>query len=173
MLTCLSGLQLSVWSVFTEWRAGLRKKDKKKQALTFRACLTVVVVAAQPLSCVRLCDPKDCSIPGFLVLRHLPDSAQTCIHWVSDAIQPSHPLSPPSPPAFNLSHHHDLFQWVGTSHQVDTKFWSFNFSINPSVNIQGYLGLTGLIFLQSQGLWRISSSTTIWKQQFFWHSAFF
>ena len=117
--------------------------------------------------CPTLCDSKDCSMPGFLVLRHLPDSVQTRVHWVSDAIQPSHPLSPPSPPAFNLSQHHNLFQWVGTLHQVDTKFWSFNFSINPSMNIQGYLGLTRLIFLQSKGLSRIFSSTTIWKQQFF------
>ena len=54
-------------------------------------------------SCLTLCDPKDCSKPGFPVLYHLPKLAQTYVHWVSDAIQPFHPLSSPSSPAFNLS----------------------------------------------------------------------
>ena len=69
-------------------------------------------------SCVTLCDPMDCSTPGSLVLHYLPESAQTHIHWVDDAIQPSHPLLPPSPPAFNLSQHQGLFQWVSCLHQV-------------------------------------------------------
>ena len=69
-------------------------------------------------SCPTLCDPTDCSIPGFPVLRHLPGRAQTHVHWVDDAIQPSHPLSSPSPPALNLSQHQGLFQWVGSSHQA-------------------------------------------------------
>ena len=69
-------------------------------------------------SCVTLCNPKDCSTPAFPNLHHLLKSAQTHVHWISDAIQPSHPLSSPSPPAFNLSQHWDLFQWVSCSHQV-------------------------------------------------------
>ena len=56
-----------------------------------------------------LCDSMDCSTPGFPVLHHVLGFAQTYIHWVGDAIQPSHPLSPPSPPAFNLSEHQGLF----------------------------------------------------------------
>ena len=60
----------------------------------------------------------DCSTPGFPVFHSLPEFAQTHVHWVSDAIQPSHLLSPPSPPALNLSHNQGLFQWVGSSHQV-------------------------------------------------------
>ena len=60
----------------------------------------------------------DCSMPGFLVLHHLPESAQTHVHWVSDAIQQSHLLSSPSPPAFHLSQHQILFKWVSSSHQV-------------------------------------------------------
>ena len=60
----------------------------------------------------------DCSMPGFLVHHHLLDFAQTHVCWVGDAIQPSHPLSSPSPPAFNLSQHWSIFQWVGSSHQV-------------------------------------------------------
>ena len=61
--------------------------------------------------------PMDCSTPGFPVLHHPPELAQTHVHWISDAIQPSHPLSPPSPPAFNLSQHQGLFQRVSSSHQ--------------------------------------------------------
>ena len=60
-------------------------------------------------SCPTLCDPMDCSTPGFPVLHQLPELAQTHIHWVSDAIQPSHPLSSTSPPDFNLSQHQGLF----------------------------------------------------------------
>ena len=69
-------------------------------------------------SCLTLCNPMDCSTPGFLVHHQLPELAQTHVHWVSDAIQPSHPLSTPSPSAFNLSQHQGLFQWVSSSHQV-------------------------------------------------------
>ena len=68
--------------------------------------------------CLTPCDPVDCSTPGFPVLHHLLELAQTPVHWVSDAIQPSHPLSSPSPPAFNLSQHQGLFQWACSSHQV-------------------------------------------------------
>ena len=68
--------------------------------------------------CPILCKPMYCSMPGFLVLHHLPELAQTHVHWVGDTIQPSHPLSSPSPPAFNLSQHQGLFQWVSSLHQV-------------------------------------------------------
>ena len=67
---------------------------------------------------LTLWDPMDCSTPGFAVLHYLMEFAQTHVHWINDAIQPSHPLSPPSPPALNLSQHQGLFQWVGSSHQV-------------------------------------------------------
>ena len=60
----------------------------------------------------------DCSTPGFPVLHSQPKFAQTCVHWVSGAIQPSHPLSSPSLPAFNLSQHQGLFQWAGFLHQL-------------------------------------------------------
>ena len=69
-------------------------------------------------SCLTLCDPIDCSTPDFPVLHHLLELAQTHVRWASDAIQLSHPLSNPSPPALNLSQHQGLFQWVGCSHQV-------------------------------------------------------
>ena len=65
-----------------------------------------------------LCDPMDCSTPGFPVHHQLPELAQTHVYWVGDDIQRSHPLSSPSPPDFNLSQHQGLFQWVRSSHQV-------------------------------------------------------
>ena len=82
-------------------------------------------------SCLNLCDPMDCNMPGFPVHHQLLELAQTHVHQVSDAIQPSHPLSSPSPPAFNRSQHQGLFQWVHSSHQV-AKVLQFSFSISPS-----------------------------------------
>ena len=68
--------------------------------------------------CLTLCDPMNCSTPGFPVLHCLREFAQTHVQWVSDAIQSLHPLSPSSPLALNLSQHQGLFQWAGSSHQV-------------------------------------------------------
>ena len=69
-------------------------------------------------SCPTLCDPMDFSTSGSSVLHCIPEFAQIHVHWVSDAIQPSHLLLTPSPPALNLSQHQGLFQWVGSWHQV-------------------------------------------------------
>ena len=69
-------------------------------------------------SCLTLCNPMNCSMPGLPVHHQLPESTQTHVHWVGDAIQPSHPLSSPSPPAPNPSQHQGLFKWVSSSHQV-------------------------------------------------------
>ena len=80
-------------------------------------------VVGKPLSCVQLfATPLDCSKAGFPVFHHLLEFAQTHIHWIGDVIHPSSPLWPPFPPVLNLSQHHGLFQWVGSSHQgADTK----------------------------------------------------
>ena len=83
------------------------------------------------VSRAQLCDPMDCSMPGFPVHRQLLELAQPHIPWVGDAIQPFHPLFLPSLPAFNLSWHQGLFQWVSSSHQV-AKYWSFSFSISST-----------------------------------------
>ena len=69
-------------------------------------------------SCLTLCDPMDCSTPYLPVHHQLPEFTQTHVHRVGDAIQPSHPLSSPSPPAFHLSQHQGLFERVSSSHQV-------------------------------------------------------
>ena len=68
--------------------------------------------------CPTLCNPMNRSTPGLPVHHQLPEFTQTQVHWVSDAIQPSHPLSSPSPPAPNPSQHQSLFQWVNSSHEV-------------------------------------------------------
>ena len=68
--------------------------------------------------CPTLCDPMNCSKPGLPVHHQLPEFTQTHVHRVGDAIQLSHPLSSPSPPASNPSQHQGLFQWVNSSHQV-------------------------------------------------------
>ena len=84
--------------------------------------LAVVFVQCSVISDpVTLCDPMDCSTPGFPVLHRTPKSAQTHVQWAGDAIQPSHPLSPPpSSPAFSLSQHQGFLQWVASSHQGAT-----------------------------------------------------
>ena len=94
----------------------------------------------------------DCSIPGFPVYHQLPELAQTHVHWVSDAIQSSHPVSSPSPPAFNLSQHQRLFQWVSSLHQV-AKLLKLQLQHQSLwMNIQDWFPfrLTGLISLQSK-----------------------
>ena len=126
--------------------------------------------------CPALCDPMECSTPGFPVHHHLLEFAQTHVHWVSHAIQPSHPLLFPSPPAFNLSQHQGLFKWVNSSHQGQSIGASASVSVLP-MNIQDWfpLGLTGLISLLSKGLSRVCSSPMVhnWKASIFWCSAFF
>ena len=103
---------------------------------------------------------------AFLVQHQLPEFTQTHIHWVSNAIQPSHPLSSPSPPASNLSQHQGLFQFFTLGGQ------SIGVSASTSflpMNIQDWfpLGWTGWTSLQSEGLLRIFSNTTVQKHQFF------
>ena len=78
----------------------------------------ILVISIIRTCLMKCCCSVTCSMPGFPVLHHLLEFAQTHVHWVSDAIQPSHSLSSPSPPAFNLSQQQSLFQWVSTLQQV-------------------------------------------------------
>ena len=82
-------------------------------------------------SCPTLCSPMDCSTPGLPVHYQLPELAQTHVHWVGDAIQPSHPLSSPSPPALSLSQH-QVFSSESAFLIRWPKYWSFSFNISPS-----------------------------------------
>ena len=103
-------------------------------------------------SCPTLCDPMNHSTPGFPAHHQLPEFTQTHVHAVGDAIQPSHPLSSPSPPAFNLSQHQVLFQGVSSLHQV-AKYWRFSFSISPSNEYSGLISfrMDRLDLLKVQG----------------------
>ena len=89
-------------------------------------------------SCPTLCDPMNRSTPGLPVHHHLLEFTQTHVHWVGDAIQPSHPLSSPSLPAPNPSQHQGLFQWVNSLHEV-AKVLEFSFSIIPSKEHPGLI----------------------------------
>ena len=100
--------------------------------------------------CPTLCDRMDCSTAGFPVHHQLPELTKTHFHPVGDAIQLSHPLASPSPPAFNLSQHQGLFQWISSLHQVAKELVSTS-TLVLSMNIQDWfpLGWTGWIPLQS------------------------
>ena len=102
------------WTCFCKYAAGPVPEPSLLPSRQLYSCCCCSV----PKLYLTLCDPMDCSTPGFPVLYHLPEFAQTHVHWVSDAVQPSHPLSSPSPPAFNLSQQQGLFQWVSSLHQV-------------------------------------------------------
>ena len=109
----------------------------------------------------------DCSMVGFTVLHCFPGFAQTHVHCVGNAIQPSHPLTSP-PPTFNLSQHQGVYNGSPLCIRWP-KYWSFSFSISPSNAYSGLisLGLPRLISLLSRGLSRVFCSTTVQKHQFF------
>ena len=112
--------------------------------------------------------------PGFLVFHHLLEFAQTHVHWVGDAIQPSHPLSSTSPPAFNLSQHQGLF-W-GVSLRIKwPKYWSFGFSISPSNEYSGLISfrMDWLDLLPAQGTFKSLLQHQSSKASILWCSAFF
>ena len=122
-------------------------------------------------SCSVLSDslnPMDCSTPGFPVNHQLLEFAQTHVHQVGNAIQPSHPLLSHSPPAFSLSQHQGLFQWVDCTSGGQSIGASASASVLP-VNIQDRfpLGGTSCISLKSRRLSRDFSKTTVQKHQFF------
>ena len=112
-------LELSAESL-TNW-SGMLSRHQWKEWYLLRSLVNVqylASVSSVAQSCTTLCDPTDCSTPGFTAHHQLPELAQTHVHQVSDAIQPSHPLSSPSPPTFNLSQHQGLLQGVSSLHQV-------------------------------------------------------
>ena len=90
------------------------------------------------MSCGTLCNPMDYSTSVFPILHYLPEFIQTHIHWVDDAIQPSHPLSSPSPHTLNLSQHQSLFQNVSSLHQL-AKVLELQLCISPSNVYSGFI----------------------------------
>ena len=105
------------------------------------------MISSVAQSCPTLCHPMDCSTPGFPVHHQLPELAQTHVHWVGDAIQPSHPLSSPSDPVFNLSQHQGLCQWV--SYYI-CGFLTF---LNKQYSLAGYFKLFRKRNLMIYSLW--------------------
>ena len=120
-------------------------------------------------SCLTLCNPMDCSIPGFPVPQQLLELSPALVHRIGDAIQPFHPHPLFILPAFNLSQHQGFSQWVSSSHQVDKVLGVSASALVLPINIQDWfpLGWTGWIPLQSKGLSRVFSNTTVQKHQFF------
>ena len=107
-----SGWKAETWfhTGKSKWNLGYpRNFDQESKSVQFSSVAQL---------CLTLCNPMNRSTPGLPVHHHLPEFTQTHVHWVGDAIQPSHPLSSPSPPAPNPSQHQSLFQWVSSSHDV-------------------------------------------------------
>ena len=115
--------------------------------------------------------PMDCSMSDFPVLYYLTQFIQISNHWVCDASQPSHPLLPPSPPAFNLFQNQGLFQWVGSSHP---KYWGFSFSIRPSNEYSGLISfrIDWFDVLAVQGTLKSLLQHHSSRASIFWCSAF-
>ena len=144
----------------------LKHKGVKKLILFINSLLFSVISVTQ--SCLILCNPTDCNMPDFPVHHQFSELAQTHVHRLGDAIDPCDPLSSPSLPAFNLSQHQGLFQWVSSLHRSQSIGVSASASVLPT-NIKDWspLGWTGWISSQSKGLSRVFSNTTIYKHQFF------
>ena len=114
-------------------RQNLRSKGNFKLGSWFQFS------SVQSLSCVQLfVTPWNGARHASLSLTNSPELAQTHVHQVGDTIQPSHPLTSPSPLVFNISQHQGLFKWLSSLHQV-AKYWSFSFSISPSNEYSGLI----------------------------------
>ena len=125
-------------------------------------------------SCPTLCDPMDCSTPGLPVHHQVLEFTQTHVHWVSDAIQPSHPLLSPSLPTFNLSQHQG-FSKESVLCITWPKYWSFSFNISPSNEHSGLIsfGMDWLDLLAVQGTLKSLLQHHSTKASILWHSGFF
>ena len=124
-------------------------------------------------SCPTLCNPMDCSTPGLPVHHQLLEFTQTHFHRVSDAIQPSHPLSSLSSPTFNLSQHQGLFKWVSSLYQVAKALSEFSFNISPSNEGLISFRMDWLDLLAVQGTLRSLLQHHSSKASILWCSAFF
>ena len=139
--------------------------DSSQKMVIYRSLCECIFCCSVIQLCLTLCNLMDCSMPGFPVLHSLSEFAKTHVRWIGDAIQSSHPLLSPPPPAFNLSQHQGLFQWVSSLHQrtkvLELQIQHQSFQCIFRVNFP--LGLTGLISLLFKGLSRVFYSTTVWK----------
>ena len=131
-------------------------------------------VSSVAQSCPTLCDPMNSSTPGHPVHHQLPEFTQTHVHWVGDTIQPSHPLSSPSPPALNLSQHR-VFSSESVLCIRWPKYWSFSFNISPPSIHPGLISfrMDWLDLLAVQGTLESLLQHHSSKASILWHSAFF
>ena len=148
-LTCCSSWDHKNWTGLSNWT-------------------TTIQFSSVAQSCLTLWDSMNCNMPSLPVHYQLPELTQTYVHRVSNAIQPSHPLSSPSPPAFNLSQHQGLFKWVTSSHQVakvlefqQLEYWASASVLPMNIQERFPLGWTGWISFQFKGLSRVFSNTTV------------
>ena len=134
---------------------------------------TLLVFGSVAQSSPTLCNTMACSMPGLPVHHQFPEFTHTYVHWVGDAIQPSHPLLSPSPPTFNLPQHQGLFKWVSSSHQV-AKYWSFSFNINISNEHWGLISfrMDWLDLPTVQGTLKSLFEHNSSKASILWHSFF-
>ena len=153
-------LYKKIFLKISNWNIAVLLYSKENQ-------LYILVSSVQLLSWVWLCDPWSPACQTPLSHHQFPELAQTHVHRVSDAMQPSHPLLSPSTLIFNLSQDQGLFKWVCSSHQV-AKISDLQLQRVLPMNIEDWfpLGWSGVI-LQSKGLSRIFSTTTVQKHQFF------
>ena len=169
MQWCQQTSQVRVYGLLT-CRSQLSKPEKTHRAARIqKVWSSQTQFSSVTQSCPTVCNPINRSTPGLPVHHKLPELTQTHVHRVGDAIQPSHPLSSPSPPAPNPSQHQGLSQWVNSSHEVAKVLGvSASTSVLP-MHTQDWspLGWTGWISLQSKGFSRVFSNTTVQKHQFF------
>ena len=142
--------------------------------LHYLSFLPLVQFSSVAQSCPTFCDSMDCSTPGFPVHHQLPELTQTHAHWVGDAIQPSHPLSSPSPPALNISQHQGLSN-ESVLHIRWPKYWNFSFNISPSNEHPGLISfrMDWLDLLAVQGTLKSLLQHHSSKASVLQHSAFF
>ena len=113
------GIYIISTKFFDSISALLQKREKTTlNYSSYMIFFIVVQFSSVAQSCLTLCNPMECSTPGFPTHHQLLDLIQAYVHWVSDAIQPSHSLSSPSPPAFDHSQHQGLFKWVSSLNEV-------------------------------------------------------
>ena len=155
-------------------RKAMANLDSVLESRDITLLKNIHVVSSVAQSCPTLCNPMDCSTPGLPVHHQLPEFTQTHVHWVSDTIQPSHPLLSPCPPAFNLSQHQGLFQ-ESVLHIRWPKHWNFSFSISPSNEYSGLISfrMNWFDFLAVQGTLKSFLQFHSSKTSVLWHSAFF
>ena len=135
--------------------------------------LTPIQLGSVAQSSPTFCDPMDCSMPGLPVHHQLLEFTQTHVHRVSHAIQPSHPLSSPSPPTFDLSQHQGLFKWISFCIKW-LKYWSFSFIISPSNEYSGLISFRMDWFdLAGQGTLKSLLQHHSSKASIYWYLAFF